>query len=333
VDEFCGLWIDEFSAYMERCACDAATVVRYRETIAAECEPSGFFGSLPSAVAAGDFTYDGHAALALFERLHEPDPECVHEPFRALKLDSVEVYSLAGVFLGTRALGEPCAHPVGYKGGISDCRQGVCASDGAKAGVCIAFVGLGEQCDASGDESFRSTVPRLCHTRLPPDRDGEYASAFDSVMCDAAPDDSGSRRCVADRADGLPCRSSEVCQSGVCLSGGTPDDGVCTAKIANGKPCQSHLECASGACQNAEPRVCSPPFADGEACDYADSACASGFCTRDAAGVVCAPPAALAPGQSCTLSSQCMSNGHGDSQDSTCQGGQCVADICAAFAE
>ena len=332
VDEFCELWLDEFSAYMERCACDSAAVMRYRETVAAACEPTGFLGGLPAAVAAGDFTYDGQAALALFDRLHEPDPECVEEPFRALKLDSVELYSLAGVFVGTRALGEPCAHPVGYKGGISDCSEGACAPDGAEAGVCIALVGLGEECDASGDENFLSTVPRLCHTRRPPDVDGEYESAFDSSMCDSSAGEPATRRCVNDRTDGSSCRSSEVCRSGLCLRSETSTDGVCSAKIPNGEACQSHLECTSGACQNAEPRVCGAPLSDGEACDYADSACESGFC-GDAAGIVCVPPATLAPGEPCTLSTECISNGHGESRDSTCQAGRCVADICAAFAE
>ena len=335
VDEFCARWVEEFSMYMERCACDAAAVMRYREQVARACEPGGplgLFASLPAAVAAGDFTYDGQAALSLFERLHEPEPECVQEPFRALQLDSVELYSLAGVFLGTRALGEPCAHPVGYKGGVSDCREGACAWDGAKAGVCIALVGLGEECDASGDENFRSTVPRLCHVRRPPDSDGEYESAFDSVICDASVGDPGLRHCVNDRTDGAACRSDDVCRSGLCLGSETSNDGVCAAKVANGEPCQSHLECASGACQNPEPRVCGAPLSDGEACQYADTACASGSCTSDGPSV-CVPSATRAPGESCTQSTECMSSGHGDSRASACQAGRCVNDICAAFAE
>ena len=331
VDEFCERWINEFSTYMERCACDSATVLRYRETVATACEPSGFLVDLPAAVAAGDFTYDGHAAQALFQRLREPEPECLEEPFRALKLDSVELYSLGGVFLGTRSLGEPCEHPVGYKGGISDCREGACAWDGSEAGVCIALVGLGEECDASGDENFRSTVPRLCHLRRPPDADGEYESAFDSLMCDTSAG-APRPRCVNDLSDGSACRSSEVCRSGLCLRTGTSDDAVCAAKVVNGAPCQSHLECASGACQNGEPRVCGAPFADGEACQYADSACQSGSCSSNSAGV-CVPPATLTPGESCTLSSECTTNGHGNSRNSTCQAGRCVADICAAHAE
>ena len=333
VDEFCERWLDEFSSYMERCACDSATVLRYREAVGHACQPPGFLGSLPAAVAAGDFSYDGQAALALFERLHEPDPECVEEPFRDLKLDSVEVYSLAGVFRGTRALGESCAHPVEYKGGISDCREGACAWDGAEAGVCIAFVGLGEACDGSGERNFRSTVPRLCHARRPPDDDGEYASAFDAMICDVSPAHPTSRRCLNELSDGAPCRSNEVCRSALCRRNEGSNDGVCAAKVPDGEPCQSHFECASGACQNAEPRVCGVPFANGEGCDYADSACQSGSCREDANGINCVPPATLALGESCSLSSECISNGHGDSRNSACQAGSCVADICAEYAE
>jgi hypothetical protein len=262
--------------------------------------------------------------------LHNAVPECLEEPFRALKLDSVETYSLAGVFLGTRALGEPCAHPVEYKGGISDCREGVCAGDGASAGVCIAFVGLGEECDASGDENFRSTAARLCHVRRQPDDDGEYESAFDSVIC---ADADGARRCLNDRPDGAPCRSGEACRSGLCLGGDKSNPGVCAVKLANGEPCQSHLECASGACQNAEPRVCGALLADGQACDYAGSACLSGVCAKVETDVVCVPPGTVARGEACTLSSECMSNGGGVSRESTCQAGRCVADICAGYAE
>jgi hypothetical protein len=331
VDEFCQLWSDEFAAYMQRCACDSAAVMRYREWFATQCEPTGFLGSLPAAVAAGELTFDGHAALSLFERLHEPEPECLGEPFRALKLDSVEVYSLAGVFLGTRALGEPCVHPVSYKGGVSDCREGVCAWDGADAGVCIELVGLGDECDASG-EDFRSTAPRVCHEQRPPDDDGEYASAFDSLICDASTGDPGSRHCLNDRPGGSACRSNDVCRSGPCLRSNGTNDGVCTAKVANGEPCQSHLECASGACQSSEPRVCGALLADGEACGYQDSACQSGSCTNHA-NAICVPPATLAPGESCTASSECMSRGHGDSRDAACQAGRCVADICAEYAE
>lgn len=330
VDEFCQLWVNEFSTYMEHCSCDSGSVMRYREWAATACEPTGFLGSLPAAVAAGDFTFDGHAALALFERLRQAVPKCLEEPFRALKLDSVETYSLAGVFLGTRALGEPCTHPVEYKGGFSDCREGVCAWDGAEAGVCIAFVGLGEECDASGDQNFRSTVARLCHDRRQPDDDGEYESAFDSLICAAS---GGSRRCLNDRPDGAACHSSEACRSGLCLNDTKSTEGVCTAKLANGEPCQAHLECASGACQNVEPRVCGPLLADGQACEYSHAACASGVCGKIATDVVCVSPGTLARGEACTQSAECMSNGGGQSRESACQAGHCVADICAGYAE
>ena len=201
----------------------------------------------------------------------------------------------------------------------------------AEAGVCIKLVGLGEECDASG-EDFRSTAPRVCHEQRPPDDDGEYASAFDSLICDASAGDPGSRHCLNDRPDGSACRSNDVCRSGLCLRSNGTNDGVCTAKVANGEPCQSHLECASGACQSSEPRVCGALLADGEACGYEDLACQSGSCTNHA-NAVCVPPATLAPGESCTASSECMSMGHGDSRDAACQAGRCVADICAEYAE
>jgi hypothetical protein len=327
---FCERWLDEFANYLSTCACDSETAARYREQNATLCQPGGVFAKVAALVETGDLVYDSAAADALFARLREPEPSCVEEPFRALKLDSVEVYSLASVFQGTRAIGSTCSSPVTYKGGVSDCREGVCAPNGAGGGTCVSFVGLGDECDGSGDDLFDATTTRLCHDRRAPDRDGEYESSFDSLSCVPSSPGSATRVCARGLADGLPCKgdaSDELCAGGSCVAG------VCAAKLANGAPCANHAECQSKACQNSEPRICGPLLADGEPCSYSDEACASGAC-NDPLGVggTCGPAPSRAIGESCGLSSDCVSEGHGDSRDRVCQDQICVADLCAQYA-
>jgi hypothetical protein len=331
VEEFCPRFVDAFAGYMERCSCDDAAVTRYRELAASFCTPDGFLGQAVAAVAAGELLYDGVAALALFARLSEADPACVEETFIALKLDSVELYSLAGTFLGTRALGETCSHPVGYKGGISDCAEGVCATDGADAGVCIEFVAEGEECDGSGDDNFDSTVARLCHDVRLADPDGEYESAFDLLSCVAPEGGGGPRVCRPALPDGAECNEGANCASGLCVGSEAP--GNCVAKLADGAPCEGHVECASGACTNSDPQVCGALLAEGEACSYTDTACESGFCNQLEGSGVCAPAPTQGPGEACALASDCTTRGHGNSGTGLCRNGVCIHDICAEYSE
>jgi len=334
VDEFCERFVDEFAGYMERCSCDASSVANYRMLAASFCETDGFLGSLPAAVLAGDFTYDADAAERLFDRLHEPNPSCLAETFLALELDSVELYSLAGTFVGTGALGDACRHPVGYKGGISDCREGVCAPDDAGGGVCIAFVGLGEECDAGGNANFDSTSARFCHEVRMGDQDGEYETSFDRLACLPSASNSSVRTCQHDLADGTACRTSYVCTSGYCEYPSIAAElGVCSPKRANGEPCESSGACASGACQNAAPRVCGALLVDGEPCVYSNEACASGRCNDLVDPVVCGPRAGRAVGDTCTMSSECISDSPAGPFAGSCHDGRCIHDICEAFLE
>ena len=330
--DFCAAWNDAFATFLERCACDAPTVAHYRELGASLCEPGGFLEPLPAAVAAGDLKYDSTAAAALFERLADAAAPCVEEPFRALRLDSKELYSLGGVFIGTHRLGEACAHPVGFKGGVSDCAEGFCASDGGEQGLCISFVGEGEACDGSGTKNFHANVPRLCHETRGPDHDGEYASAFNLLAC--RPNASGGEAtCVRGLGDGEPCEYSDSCQSGRCVDPGN-GAAVCAPLIADGEPCEGHTQCASGACELAEPRVCGKPLANGELCAYANSACTSGYCDEaGSGGTVCLPAPTQSVGEPCTLSTDCITEGHGGAREGLCSAGRCVNDICAAYAE
>jgi hypothetical protein len=330
---FCQRWVDAFAHYLETCRCDGATVQHFRDKTATFCDANGFFGGLTNPVAAGDLVYHPEAAAALFARLEAPNPECVEEPFRALKLDSSELYSFAGTFTGTHALGAPCTLPVGYKGGVNDCREGVCArNSGGTGGVCISLVGEGEECDASGDENLVATTKRLCFDHRPADSDGEYESAFDSLGCVPSTPGAATKVCTKNLADGQPCGSSSACRSGRCVVTGAPHDGVCTAKLADGAPCSSHQECASGACENGAPRVCGALLPDGEPCDYSDAACASGSCNDPTGGPgFCGPAPSRNVGQTCTSSIDCISSGSGNSRDGVCNAGQCIADICAGY--
>jgi hypothetical protein len=332
--QFCQDWLDAFAGFMARCGCNAKAVARYRElNTPALCEPQGAFGGLVEATQAGDFVYHAEAAAKLFERLKSSDAPCVDEPFRALRLDSEALYSLGGVFEGTRSLGQPCRHPVGYKGGISDCSEGICAPDDNGTGVCVALVGKGSACDDGGDKTFDASASRICHDLRLADDDGEYQAAFDSLACIQPASGSTTRICADQLADGAVCSSPLQCRSGNCLASG--GNGVCAAKFAEGEPCKNHAECASGACSNQEPRACRSLLAENEACNYSDAACATGFCNDLLAGTesFCAPAPTRQVGESCSSASECISNGHGDSRRRSCQEGHCVNDICAAYAE
>jgi hypothetical protein len=313
---FCQLWIDSFATYVEGCGCGAEASSRYREQAASLCAADGVFGGLSAAVELGALRYDAAAASALFARLQADDPLCVEEPLRNLGLDSLEVYSLAGTFNGTRALGEACSSPVSFKGGINDCSEGVCAPDTASVGVCIALVEVGEACDASGDESLLASTPRLCHDTRPPDSDGEYASAFDAVSCLEG-------TCTQVLDDGQPCESDELCNSGRC--GGTdPEPRTCQPKAAAGEACARSRDCLAGGCRyDLTPSVCGELLADGLACSYDDESCASGYCGGDSQGGVCGPAPTAPIGSACTTDTECISG--------VCRGGRCFADICGDY--
>jgi hypothetical protein len=311
---FCQLWIDSFAAYMDRCGCGGDVSARYREQMASVCAVDGSFGRLAAAVEVGGLRYDAAAAANLFARLEAPDPLCVKEPYRNLRLDSLEVYSLGGVFSGTRTLGEPCSSPVSYKGGFNDCSEGVCASDGANAGVCIALVHAGDACDASGDENLLASSPRLCHATRPPDSDGEYEQSFDSLSCIEG-------RCAENLENGLPCSSDEACRSGRCT--GTAPARTCQPKAAAGEACSTSNDCLAGACRyDLTPRVCGDLLDDGLPCAYDDGACSSGNCSDTSDGV-CIPRAAAAIGSPCMMDKECSGG--------VCRGGLCFADICGDY--
>jgi hypothetical protein len=330
--DFCRQYVEAFEGYLETCGCGAEALAGYRARMASACKPGeAFISSLSQAVAAGELTYDARAASALFARLGRKNPPCVQEPYVALGLESGQVWSYAGTFTGTRALGQPCRLPVSYKGGVSDCREGACAPDGAGGGVCIALAGEGEACDESGEDQLKSTTGRLCFDeRAAVDSDGEYESAFDSLSCVPSSPGATSRVCVRGLADGEPCRSGDPCRSGLC-SQVDGADRVCVPKGANGAGCASHGECESGACKPAEPRVCGPLLANGEPCGYAASACQSGSCNDpDGTGGFCGPAPSRLPGEPCASSVDCITAGHGDSRDKVCHEGRCIADVCAA---
>lgn len=311
---FCQLWVDSFVAYMERCGCGSDAASRYREQAVAACTSQGV--GWGAAVERGELRYDAAAAAALFARLEASDPLCVKEPFRNLRLDSLEVYSFAGTFRGTRALGERCSFPVGDKGGTSDCSEGVCAADGGGGGVCIALVGVGEACDASGDENLLASSPRLCHSTRPPDSDGEYELSFDSLSCVQGV-------CAQDLGDGLACRLGEVCSSGRCT--GTAPSRTCQPQAAPGEACSRSDDCLAGACRyDLTPRVCGELLADGLPCGHDDDACASGHCSAGANGGICIPPASVAIGSACTEDTECVGEG-------VCRSGLCFADICGDY--
>jgi hypothetical protein len=313
---FCQLWVDSFATYMENCGCGAEASARYRA--ANSCtDDEGFVVAAAAAVERGSLRYDAEAAAALFARLEAADPLCVEEPYRNLRLDSLEVYSLAGTFSGTHALGEACSSPVGFKGGINDCSEGVCASDGASAGVCIALVEVGQACDASGDENLLASSARLCHDRRAVDSDGEYASAFNGVSCVEGV-------CEQGLADGAPCSSDEVCDSGRCAGTATePEPRTCQPKSAPGEACSSSRDCLTGGCRHdlATP-VCGELLEDGLPCSYDDDSCASGHCSDETNGV-CVPVAPAAIGSTCTRDAECLSG--------ACRGGLCFADICGDY--
>jgi hypothetical protein len=298
-ERFCQAWIDAFAALVARCDCGDATVARYRELAASLCEPTGFLGSLAAGVATGDLRYDAEAAGRLLTRLERDGAPCVKETFLALGLDS-----------------------------------GVCASDGAGAGACIEFVGENAECDASGDENLLATVRRLCHDRRPPDVDGEYASAFSVLSCVALTSGSTVRTCVRGLPDGQSCTDADQCLSGLCsYPADEASSGTCEPRRANGEPCAAHLECASGACASGEPRRCGSLLVDGEPCDFSDAACASGFCNWLVDGVspFCAPAPSRRPGESCASGAECVAE-RSESLE-LCDGGRCIRDVCATYAE
>jgi hypothetical protein len=288
-------------------------------------EPGGALDSLRRRVAAGDLKYDAAAGDALQARLKEPGAPCVKETFLNLRLTSDELYSWAGTFIGTKALGQACSSPVSYKGGFNDCAEGLCAAtDAGGGGTCIALVHLGAACDASGDQNLKATTARLCFDARPADSDGEYESAFDSLSC--VPGGAGGNVCARALAVGQPCNDDEACSSGRCQSTGV-QMGECAELLADGQPCTSGGDCKSGSCPSgpmAGP-LCAPLRADGQPCALG-SQCTSGGCYDTGAGSeVCAVPLARAIGETCVSDTDCATD--------VCRMGICWADICGSYLE
>jgi hypothetical protein len=328
VADFCQRFVQSYCAYTERCGCGAAVAEQCRTTLASTCQPGGLLDAVGVAVAAGDLKYDAAAGDALLARLEEPAAPCVEETFRNLHLTSDELYSWAGTFTGTKALGAACKSPVGYKGGFNDCAEGVCAgadiADEGAGGTCIALVGLGDACDASGDQNLKATTGRLCFDARPADSDGEYESAFDSLSC--APGGAAGNVCARGLAVGQACNGREACSSGRCQSTGV-QMGVCAELLADGQSCISGSDCLSGSCPSAPTGmpVCAPPSADGQPCALG-SQCLSGGCYDNGAGSqVCAAPLARAMGEACANDFDCTTQ--------VCRMGTCWADICGDYLE
>lgn len=322
--DFCQLWTAHFSDYIERCGCGAPAAQRFRDLNQALCASDSGLGTLSVAVKQGSLVYHPAAAEALFARLTER-MTCDKSPFLSLALDSREVYSLAGTFTGTRAVGEHCLLPVSYKGGVSDCAEGVCAPDGSGGGACIALVSSGQECDGSGDKGLAASVPRLCHKMQPADADGEYETAFDSLTClESVP--GGPKTCGAGLAAGVACAGDQSCLSSRCLSSSPGAPPTCAARVAAGQACSRSSDCQSGACQYPrEPAVCGAErLANGETCDYDDAACVSGSCNGQADGRrVCGPKPSVESGSECQLDADCLTG--------LCRAGRCFARVCEPY--
>jgi hypothetical protein len=320
VADFCQRFVQTYCEYTASCGCGAAAADQCRTNLASTCQPGGLFDGLGAAAAAGEIKYDAAAADALLARLNDPEAPCVEEPFRNLRLTSDELYSWAGTFTGTKALGDACSLPVNYKGGFSDCAEGACAPADATSGTCIALVGLGEACDASGDHNFKATTAHLCFDHRPSDSDGEYESAFDSLSC--VPGATGASVCARGLANDQPCNDDEACSSGRCQSTGV-QMGVCAELLADGEPCSYGGDCLSGSCPaNPSGTVCEPPRADGEPCSLG-AECASGGCYGSPGSQVCAVPLARAIGEACGSDADCTTQ--------VCRMGTCWADICGDY--
>jgi hypothetical protein len=317
---FCQHWVEALCDYTERCGCGSDAGAKCRTQYAAACEAGGFFGGLGSAVAAGTVIYDPVAADALLARFRAPEPSCVEEPFVDLRLSSDELYSWAGTFSGTLGLGSACSHPVSYKGGVSDCRSDLaCAPKSGGGATCVALVGLGEDCDVSGDENLQGSSARICFDHRAPDSDGEYESAFDSLSC--VPASAGSSRHICSRELGVgnSCDGGDACESGRCVSSGGGAK-ACAAPLADGATCVASSDCESGSCYGS---VCGAPKADGDPC-LVDADCQSGSCRRGDQSVgICGGGSAV--GEPCSTDADCATE--------TCRAGSCWADICGDYLE
>ncbi|HKE13598.1 MAG TPA: trypsin-like serine protease [Kofleriaceae bacterium] len=88
---------------------------------------------------------------------------------------------------------------------------------------------------------------------------------------------------------GDPCADGAGCQSGLCASGGSAGDGICTQECSDAAPCPGDFQCAAADGGS----FCLPPQTPGggagqlgDACSDG-SQCADGLCVIGAAGGVC----------------------------------------------
>ena len=243
--DFCGAFFDAVCGPLEACGCGDAAAAECRGRERDLC--AGFpTPALENAIAQDRLRYDGHAAAVLVTRLAARG--CT-DVVPTLGWRVRDLFSLDGIFEGTRQAGEPC-EVIAFEL-ISECSRGSCAPVGA-GHACRAAVGLGDACDdlhQCADLDARLTS-QLGVERL-------------TLRC-------VSSVCAPRAATGETCSSNFDCSSGRCRSS------TCEPPGQTGDACDASLECASSAC-GLEGLCLSGQAAAGEACS-ADAECASYAC-------------------------------------------------------
>ena len=254
LEGFCDAFFEALCEPIEACSCDSVAVSACR------IEQRSLCASFPSAelvraIDDGVVRYDTAEASALVRRMRARAESC------AGFVDSLgwrvrDLFSLGGVFEGTRAAGETC-QSLGFEL-VSECALGSCTPLG-DGYVCRGNVGRGERCDSTHqcvDLDAALTVDigveRLALRCVPDAPDAETGTCARWVDAGGACTDHGecwSGRCEGSRCATLPvdaaCATGRECESSYCA----PVASVCAAGgAAIGAPCDDPAACANHVC-------------------------------------------------------------------------------------
>ena len=254
---FVATWVDQICFGLEPC-CEAstfdATACRTYYTSAL----SSFSSADPAHVA-----YDPAAAQTCLDDISQSLASC----------SMLFGGSCNAVMRGLRRDGEVCENG-------RECASGNCASAGDHKECGVGpRVGVGAACAVSCTlDAYGAYLcygqPNLADTGRCYREDGVYCALRGELL---GPGDGSGATCTAVLANGATCTSSWQCQSGVCK------DGTCSggADVGGGCPCRADLVCI------ASTNTCQQGRALGEACDYADNACAPGLTCSAGTAAVC----------------------------------------------
>ncbi|PKN55096.1 MAG: hypothetical protein CVU56_22945 [Deltaproteobacteria bacterium HGW-Deltaproteobacteria-14] len=329
-ETWCGQWADAWCGARTRCGLPG----HVSEAACKRAELDACFqAALPGAVAAGALAFDAADAKTCVDTLRSMGCADLAE---AVTTSLVAIPACGDAVTGLTAVGGDCA--LG-----TECVAGAFCDIGAACpGTCVAFAGIGDDCDPLTWCDFDSAACVGGECVAPPATVGAACSGRCAapLACNGVTD-----TCVAPGLAGDPCGADgNVCVTGLtCFRPNTSATGTCSPLGGVGADCFSSgdcraatsgetLACIGGACAVA-PGAGQPCFEFSCSGAWCDTSAVPPTCVAlPAAGSACGGGNACAVGAWCDAGTCAQRKGAGASCTSPahCESGRCFGGACVA---